>query len=265
MFPRWSTTWPSSWSTSPALAAVCPTWSCTRWCSRCWVRGMRSTPKPETWRTWAWGFKVVLHVTSGILSGIWSGILFRHLIWHLVWHFILAFFFWHWIWYFILAFDLAFYSGILSGISFLALDLVFYSGMWFGIWFGILFWHFIWHFILAFSLAFYYGIFIWHFILAFYLAFYLAFRTQFSRRTPIHFCLVQDWVKREAPNIRCILVHALLLCKRAESSRSQKIRFLKQFMHKLVADGGNCSYLNHSVGHPYKYYQHIYYIYNRIL
>jgi hypothetical protein len=24
-----------------------------------------------------------------------------------------------------------------------------------------------------------------------------------------------------------------------------------------VADGGNCSYLNHSVGHPYKYYQHI--------
>ena len=257
MFPRWSTTWPSSWSTSPALAAVCPTWSCTRWCSRCWVRGMRSTPKPETWRTWAWGFKVVLHVH------IW------HFIWDLVWHFILAF---------DLAFDLAFYSGIF----FLALDLVFYSGIWFGIWFGILFWHFIWdfipgigfgilfwhliwhfiwHFILAFYLAFYSGIllwhFIWHFILAFYLAFYLAFRTQFSRRTPIHFCLVQDWVKREAPNIRCILVHALLLCKRAESSRSQKIRFLKQFMHKLVADGGNCSYLNHSVGHPYKYYQHI--------
>lgn len=90
--------------------------------------------------------------------------------------------------------------------------------------------------------------------LAFYLAFYLTF------------CLVQDRVKREAPNIRCILVHASLLCKRGESSRSQKIRFLKQFMHKLVTDGGNCNYLSRSVWHPYqilflKTLYHILYIY----
>ena len=61
----------------------------------------------------------------------------------------------------------------------------------------------------------------------------------------MHFCVVQEWVKREAPNVRCILVHALLLCKRAESSRGIKIRFLKQFIHKLVTDEGNCGYLNH--------------------
>ena len=40
------------------------TWSCTRWCSRSLDRGMRSIPSPETWRTWAWGFKAVPHVTS---------------------------------------------------------------------------------------------------------------------------------------------------------------------------------------------------------
>ena len=96
---------------------------------------------------------------------------------------------------------------------------------------------------LAFCLAFY---------LTFYLAFYLAFWTQCSRRTPIHFSLVQEWVKREAPNLRCMLVHSLLLCKRAESSRSQKIRFLKQFMQKLMSDEGNFGYLNRSVGHPYQ-------------
>jgi hypothetical protein len=149
-------------------------------------------------------------------------------------------------------FDLDFFYGILL----LDFILVFIDVIGCVILFWHFIWHLIWHFILAFYLAFYSGIFsgilLWHFIWHFILAFYLAFRTQFSRRTPIHFCLVQDWVKREAPNIRCILVHALLLCKRAESSRSQKIRFLK-----LVADGGNCSYLNHSVGHPYKYYQHI--------
>ena len=49
-------------------------------------------------------------------------------------------------------------------------------------------------------------------------------------------------MKREAPG------------KRAESSRSQKIHFLKQFIHKLVTDEGNCGYLNHSVGHPYEIY-----------
>ena len=45
-------------------------------------------------------------------------------------------------------------------------------------------------------------------------------------------------MKCEAPTLRCVLVHALLLCKRSGSSRSARLRFLKQFMHKLMSDGG---------------------------
>ena len=75
MFPRWSTMSRSSWSTLRVLAAVCPTWRCTRWCSRSLDQGMRSIPSRETWRTWVWGFKAVPHVTSGILFGILSDIL----------------------------------------------------------------------------------------------------------------------------------------------------------------------------------------------
>ena len=50
MFPRWNTMWPSSWSTSRVVAAVCPTWSCTRWCSLApWaeVCDPYQVPRPE--------------------------------------------------------------------------------------------------------------------------------------------------------------------------------------------------------------------------
>ena len=50
--------------------------------------------------------------------------------------------------------------------------------------------------------------------------------------------LTQDWVKCEAPTLRCVLVHSLPLRKRSESSRSAKVRFLKQFMHKLLSSEG---------------------------
>ena len=48
----------------------------------------------------------------------------------------------------------------------------------------------------------------------------------------------QDWVNREAANMRILVVHALRLCQRATSSRSPRITFLKQFITKLLVDAG---------------------------
>ena len=50
--------------------------------------------------------------------------------------------------------------------------------------------------------------------------------------------LAQDWVKAQAPTVRVLVTHALSLCKRSLTSRSKRVDFLKQFVHKLLSDAG---------------------------
>lgn len=50
--------------------------------------------------------------------------------------------------------------------------------------------------------------------------------------------LAQDWVKTQAPTVRVLVTHALSLCKRSMTSRSKRVDFLKQFVHKLLSDAG---------------------------
>ena len=50
--------------------------------------------------------------------------------------------------------------------------------------------------------------------------------------------LAQDWVKAQAPTIRVLVTHALSLCKRSATSRSKRVDFLKQFVHKLLSEAG---------------------------
>ena len=53
------------------------------------------------------------------------------------------------------------------------------------------------------------------------------------------FCqLVQEWAEREAPIMRCVLVHALNLTKRTPRAKSYVIRALKDFIVKVLQDGG---------------------------
>lgn len=47
----------------------------------------------------------------------------------------------------------------------------------------------------------------------------------------------QDWAGTEAANLRCMLTHVLYLCKKAKSSRSPKVRFLKEFLLDLKLKG----------------------------
>jgi len=48
----------------------------------------------------------------------------------------------------------------------------------------------------------------------------------------------EDWVGREAPNLRILAVHSLRLCQRSASSRSVRVDFLKQFVEKLLQESG---------------------------
>eukprot|EP00435_Cladocopium_sp_Y103_P011891 s3618_g3.t1 len=52
--------------------------------------------------------------------------------------------------------------------------------------------------------------------------------------------IVKDWAKQEAPIIRSMLVHTLSLVNRSKSSRSPYIRTLKETLHMLLAQAGNC-------------------------
>lgn len=50
---------------------------------------------------------------------------------------------------------------------------------------------------------------------------------------------VKDWASKEAGDLRCMLVHALNLCKRASTSRSTKVNFLKRFILDIRIRGGH--------------------------
>ena len=45
-------------------------------------------------------------------------------------------------------------------------------------------------------------------------------------------------MKTQAPTVRVLVTHALSLCKRSMTSRSKRVDFLKQFVHKLLSDAG---------------------------
>ena len=49
--------------------------------------------------------------------------------------------------------------------------------------------------------------------------------------------LCEDWAGREAGILRCMVMHALTLCRRAASSRSKKVSFLKQFVGQVLTPG----------------------------
>ena len=49
---------------------------------------------------------------------------------------------------------------------------------------------------------------------------------------------VQDWAKDQAPPFRCLLIHTLDLYKRAATSRSPKVKVLKEALAQLLSSAG---------------------------
>ncbi|CAL1159977.1 unnamed protein product, partial [Cladocopium goreaui] len=47
-----------------------------------------------------------------------------------------------------------------------------------------------------------------------------------------------DWAVKQAPPIRCLFVHALRLCRRSSSSKSLKIKMLKESMEVIISASG---------------------------
>ncbi|CAL1129986.1 unnamed protein product [Cladocopium goreaui] len=49
---------------------------------------------------------------------------------------------------------------------------------------------------------------------------------------------LKDWAVKQAPPIRCLFVHALRLCRRSSSSKSLKIKMLKESMEVIISASG---------------------------